>query len=275
MQKILGIYFSTNRLAILILFLVLLIACLASCNSDGKKEESKNLKKETKYFTDELSVQHGMQLFNQNCASCHNFNENEIGPSLGGITSAVDKSWLKTFINDPKAVIEGGDERSGELYEKYKLYMPSFSTIKDRDLEDLLGFIHKFSEGEKKSRNKRSGGLLDPVSDKIPESDLILVIEEFLTVPSSSKSAPVARINKLSAIKTEQGERLFIADLRGKLYEIIDTTAHVYLDANIEIEKFIDNPGLGTGLGSFSILAVSSLGVNTNNTSPNIFVCIA
>ncbi len=243
------VYF--NKKAFCKLFQLTLLICFTACNSSDKKEQAQKVEKENDYVKSELSLQHGMQLFNQHCASCHNFNENVIGPNLAGVTSNVSKQWLVGFIKDPKKSIESGDERAKALFSKYKVYMPSFETIKGKDLEDLLGFIHKFSEGEKKNQNKRPGGIINPLPEKIPESDLTLVIEEFLTVPASSESAPKARINKMSAVKTEQGERIFIADLRGKLYEVVDTTANVYLDLKVEMANFIDNPGYGTGLGSF------------------------
>jgi HEPN domain-containing protein len=85
------------------------------------------------------------------------------------------------FIANPKKSIDSGDERAMELYAKYKMYMPTFEAIKGKDVEDLLGFIHKFSEGEKKNQNNRPGGMLDPIPKKIPEAELALVIEEFLT----------------------------------------------------------------------------------------------
>lgn len=243
------VYF--NKEITLRLFPIILIICFISCNSAEKKEQAANVKNEDRYLTDELSIQHGMQLFNTHCASCHDFNENVIGPSLGGVTSKVSKEWLISFIDNPKKSIESGDARAMELYMKYKSYMPPFETIKEQDLEHLLGFIHKFSEAEKRNKKKRPDAVTNPIKEKIPQSDLILVIEELLTVPPSSETVPKARINKLSAIKTTQGERLFIADLRGKLYEIVDKSTHVYLDLNLELKAFIDNPGWGTGLGSF------------------------
>ena len=235
------------------MLLVPLLFVLAGCNYSTTEEKTNTDSEEkNKYVRGELPVQHGMQLFNQHCASCHEFSSNEIGPNLSGVTSTVDKEWLIAFIDNPKAIIDSGDERAVALFEKYKLYMPSFPTIKDDDLEDLLGFIHKFSEGEKRNRTDRKGGLLNPVTEKILQSSLTLVLEELLTIPASSESAPLARINKLSAIKTKQGERLFISDLRGKLYEIKDTTTQVYLNLVDEEKYFIDNPGWGTGLGSFA-----------------------
>ena len=231
------------------LAVTLFILCFTACNTNDKKEKEQKAAAEqmNNYDTAELTIQRGMVLFNQHCASCHNFNENVIGPNLAGVTSNVSKDWLVKFIENPKNSIESGDQRAMELYAKYKTYMPSFDAIKGNDLEDLLGFIHKFSEGEKKNKNKRPGGILNPIPVKIPDSDLTLVIEEFLTVPPSSESPPKARINKLSPLKTEHGERLFIADLRGKLYEIVASEARTFMDLKVELDDFIDNPGWGTG----------------------------
>ncbi len=224
-----------------------------ACNRFGNKVSPQNaIAANDDYVSDELSVQHGMALFNQHCASCHNFSEAEIGPNLSGVTSAVEKKWLVAFINDPTAVIQKGDERAVALFDKHHLYMPAFPMIKEKDLEDLLGFIHKFSEGEKKSKNIRKDGLLNPIPDKIAPSGLDLVIEEVLTVPPSAETGPKARINTFVALKTQDGERLFLADLRGKLYEMVDSSVRVYLDMNEEEANFIDHPGLGTGLGSFA-----------------------
>jgi len=226
---------------------------LSGCGFGDKKEETaKVLEVKNEYSVDELSIQLGLRLFNENCASCHSFKENEIGPNLAGITSEVDKAWLVAFIKDPAAVIKSGDERAVKTFEKYKLYMPAFPMLEDKEIEGLLGFIHKFSNAEKRTVNNRPGGLLNPIPEKIPLSDLTLVIEEWLTVPASSENSPLARINKLSAIETQQGERLFIVDLRGKLYEIKENKTHVYFNLQAEKSTFIDNPGWGTGFGSFA-----------------------
>ena len=232
-------------------FFMLFLVFLVGCIDDKTKNKTPISKEKDTYVQGELALQHGMELFNEHCASCHNFMADEIGPNLSGITSEVNKEWLTNFIKDPKSVIVSGDTRAVAQYEKYRMYMPSFPSLKDKELEDLLSFIHKFSEAEKKSRNNRPDGLLNPIPEKIPTSDLTLVIEEWLTVPASSDSSPLARINKLSTLRTTVGERMFIADLRGKLYEIINDTVQVYLDLNEEEDDFIDNPGWGTGLGSF------------------------
>ena len=233
-------------------FFALAFCGLLGCNFKDKKEAVEKEVQKDSYLRDELSLQSGMQLFNEHCASCHNFGQTEIGPNLSGVTSRVDKAWLSTFIENPTQLIENGDKRADSLYKKYKVYMPSFPHLKGEDMEHLLAFIHKFSEAEKKSRKPRPGGLINPIPEKIQESELSLVVEELFAIPPSSDTFLKTRINKLLTIESGKGERLFVADLRGKLYEVIDTTSHVFLDLNEKFEHFVDNPGRASGLGSFA-----------------------
>lgn len=227
---------------------VLLFGGLLACQAPSKKtQESQN-----KYRRGELPVQEGMVLFNQNCASCHNFSSNEIGPNLTGITTLVSKDWLKAFIKNPQQMIAKGDQRAVAQFEKFNVYMPSFAQLNDEQLENLLGFIHKFSEGEKRNKSNRKGGLVDPIPEKIASASHQLVVEDFVTLPPSSPSAPDTRINTLRALSFDGKDRLFIGDLRGKLFEIVEGTPHTYLDMSAAIEHFIDRPGLGSGLGSFA-----------------------
>ncbi|MGB3585444.1 MAG: cytochrome c, partial [Tunicatimonas sp.] len=85
---------------------------LLSCNSSQSQEESSP---EVSFVRDELSVQHGQELFNQYCAACHNFQETNIGPNLSGVTTEVDKDWLVSFITNAPEMIDGGDERAQQL----------------------------------------------------------------------------------------------------------------------------------------------------------------
>ncbi len=224
------------------------LSFLSGCGSGSENAavvESKDV-----YARGEMAIQHGMQLFNQHCASCHNFSENGIGPNLTGVTSEVGKEWLVSFIHNPPGVIESGDPRAVALFEKYKQYMPPFPMLEGEDLEDLLGFIHKFSEGEKRNKNNRPGGLINPIPGTIPVSDLTLELEKWFTVPASSEAPPMTRINKM--FPSPDG-RLFIHDLRGKLYQVHENQElSAYIDLAAEIPDFIDNPGKGNGLGSWA-----------------------
>lgn len=241
------------RLFIYLLLFASLQLSLTGCEQKKVEEEKKEEEKEENaYLRDELSTQHGQELFNQYCAACHNFETTEIGPNLSGVTSEESKEWLVSFIRNAPKVIDSGDERAVELFEQYKQYMPAFTMLKEDDIEHILAFIHKFSEGASRSQNNRPGGLLNPIPDRAAASDITLVLEKMVTLPPSADDPPLARINKLLAIQGKQGERLFIHDLRGKLYEIKNNTPQVYLDMAVEFPDFIHIPGYGTGLGSFA-----------------------
>jgi len=228
-------------------FVVILLLIISSCGTDES-----NSKIEQKYLRGELPVQEGMVVFNQNCASCHNFNSAEIGPNLAGITAKMDKEWIKTFIQNPQKMIQKGDERALAQFKKFGVYMPAFEHLEEKDLENLLAFIHKFSEGEKKNTSNRKGALINPITEPIPESNFNLVVEEFTTIPSSSPTPPDTRINTLRTQGIGKLERLFISDLRGTLFEIIEQKPYPYLIISEFIQEFIDAPGLGSGLGSFA-----------------------
>jgi len=226
---------------------ILIVLVFSSCiTNETKKNGAQN------YLRGELPVQEGMVVFNQNCASCHNFNNTEIGPNLAGITGSMDKDWIKRFIQNPQKMIQNGDVRVLAQFEKFGVYMPAFEHLNEEELENLLAFIHKFSEGEKKNISNRKGGLLNPIATAIPSSNFNLVIEEFTTLPASSETAPDTRINTLRAIQMGGKERMFIADLRGGLYEIVDQKPQMYLNVKEQLVDFIDAPGFGSGLGSFA-----------------------
>ncbi|WP_158211935.1 PQQ-dependent sugar dehydrogenase [Robiginitalea sediminis] len=228
------------------IFLTLTVMAL-SCRPDAKQGGGDMAVADT-YLTDELSIQHGMELFNRHCASCHNFTANEIGPNLSGVTSEVSKDWLVDYIHDPKAKIDGGDPRAVAHFERYRLYMPGFPQIQGKDMDHLLGFIHKFSEAEKRNTSNRKGGLINPIPEPIPESGLVLDLEEWFTAPPTSPNPLLARINKLD----RTGTRLFLADQRGLLYEITWDSVKTYLDIREWMPEFIDAPGFGSGLGNFA-----------------------
>ncbi len=243
-QDIAVSFFKSN-----LLFLGFLITILVFTNCNSENPSSTSIKKDV-YDTSEMAIQHGMELFNKQCASCHNFSEKTIGPNLSGITSIVDKKWLISFITDAPTMIERGDKRSVELFEEYKQYMPAFPALRKADMEDILGFIHKYAQGEKRNKNNRTGGLTNPIPETIPTSDLTLVIEEQFKVPGNPKMTPITRINQMSY--GPEG-RLFINDLRGKLIEINENyELSTFMDISKLLPHFIDSPGKGSGFGSWA-----------------------
>lgn len=231
-------------LLLFISFLLILTGCVK--NKDRKQEDS--------YSQNDRPIRHGQELFNQHCASCHNFQNDGIGPNLSGVIAEKDTKWLRSFIANAPQMIKNGDARAVELYEQYnKQYMPAFPMLEKGDIASLLAYIetqqHTNLEKEKK---ERTGTLEDPIPERISSSDLNLVVKRILTIPPSTEAPPLARINKLAAIESKGEDRLFVHDLRGKLHEIKDNEANIYLDLPKNKQNFIDYPGLGSGFGSFA-----------------------
>ena len=231
-----------------IICFLFIIVFVASCKRDGVSSKAIA----SKYLLDELNVQEGQNLFITHCANCHNFEENNIGPNLAGITAQVEKEWLVKFIKNPIAVINSGDARATEQFKKYKQYMTPFPQLKEEEINQILGYIHKFSEGEKKNKASRPGALIDPIKEKMAVSDHTLVLKKWLRVPPSADVAPLARINKMIDLKTGDKYRLLVHDLRGKIFELANDSATVFFDVKSQLPNFMDRPGLASGLGSFT-----------------------
>lgn len=220
--------------------------CLFACNS-GSSEQSA-------YLQDAEAIQHGEELFTQYCASCHNFDQALIGPNLSGVTTEAGHDWLSKFIVNAPEVIQSGDPRATELYEQYKQYMPAFTMLEEQEVESILAYMHTYQEKPQQTQSAltAANALEDPITEKIPASGLTLVMEEYLKAPHSADEGIRARINRMVAFRQNGKERMFVNDLRGNLYEIINGEFKVFMNMKTQMgENFMDNPGWGSGLAHF------------------------
>lgn len=200
--------------------------------------------------SDTAVIAKGKDSFNRNCASCHAFSHSDIGPKLGGITSEVSADWLTHFIKNPQEVISSGDERAGILFKKYKSVMPSFAFLKEEDLSAIIAFLNTNKSTDHPLSPEDKNVITNPIPEKIKLSGLVVDLEHIAKFPASNKDAvPMTRITKLSF---QPGTfSLFVNDLRGKLYKLKNNKPTVYMDMVKLKPKFIDEPGLATGFGSF------------------------
>ena len=200
--------------------------------------------------TDSITIAKGKISFANKCNSCHNFNYDGIGPQLAGITSANSVGWIKNFIRDPKKVIESGDTTAKKLFERYKTLMPSFAYLQDEEINAILAFIHSKKKLEAPVVQEDTNNIKNPIPDTIQSSDLVVDLDLVAQIPRSSDEPPLTRITKLDYQPTT-GD-LFILDLRGKLYRLQNGEQKVYMDMATLKPKFINQPGLATGFGSFT-----------------------
>lgn len=81
--------------------------------------------------------------FKQNCAACHTIGGGKLlGPDLKGVTKARDHEWLEKWLQNPQAVIDGGDAYALKLKDEYGgIVMPTVPGMTPQMAESLLNFI--------------------------------------------------------------------------------------------------------------------------------------
>jgi glucose/arabinose dehydrogenase len=194
----------------------------------------------------------GEAAFIVHCSSCHNFREDGIGPQLGGITTEISADRIARFILDPKKIIESGDERAQQLFKKYKVMMPSFASFTKEQMNGIIAFLNKHAKPAVNADTTKAKALSNPIPDSIKVSKLVVGLQLVTQIPASADSnkLPLTRITKLD-VEPNTGNT-FILDLRGKLYKLRNNRPVAYLDITKLEPKFISEPGLATGFGSFA-----------------------
>ena len=230
---------------LLIQIALLFLLYLSSCNSNSSLDKSA-------ISTDSVTIAKGRASFHQSCSGCHNFRQDDIGPALGGITDSIPATWLLSYIKDPKKMIESGDARAVELIKKYKVTMPSFITLTDDQINGIIAFINTRQKAVPLIVKHTGKELSDPIPDSIKPSNLVVGIDFVTQFPASLKpgEVPRARITKLGYEPNTR--KSFVLDLQGKLYRLENNKPVVYMDMAKLRPKFINEPGLATGFGSFA-----------------------
>lgn len=221
--------------------------CLLAGNSFAQKSVAT-------YSANKPVIEKGDALFQKNCAECHNFRQRGIGPDLAGVTADASYIYLSKFIINSQQVIKSGNKRAVALFAEYKVPMPAHPQFTPGDLKALLSFINTHKKVAEVADNTAGLGepVTDPFSTKIAKAGLTLKLEEWATAPATSTKNPLTRINQTFVLKTNQGNPMFMLDLRGKLYEIKNKQFNVVMDMAKLKPNFINEPGLGTGWGSFA-----------------------
>jgi glucose/arabinose dehydrogenase/mono/diheme cytochrome c family protein len=230
-------------LTVLNSFLIGMAVYFSSCNPETS---SNSIAK------DSVTIAKGKNSFVTNCASCHNFSQYGmgIGSQLAGVTADHSVEWLKNFIRDPKKVIDSGDTIAQKLFKEYKAIMPSFGYLPEDELNAIIAFIDTQKKLIRPQVKEDTNDIKNPIPDTITTSHLVVGVDSFTQIPRSSDQLPATRIIKMD-YQPNTGE-LFVLDLRGKLYKLINGKPQVYMDMATLKPKFIDKPGLATGFGSFA-----------------------
>ncbi len=219
------------------------IGCIAllflfSCNSGISTDN---------ILKDSVSISKGALLFHQNCSGCHNFKQFGIGPNLTGITETDSLDWLRKFIRDPKSMVASGDEHAKSLLANYHSLMPSFTGLKENELDQLIAYLDT-QKGKIKKADPNA--IKNPVPEKIPASNIEIPLQYMAQIPASSNKEPLTRISKMDWVNSAGA--WFVLDQRGRIYKLSGKQAETWLDITKWKPAFINQPGLATGLGSFA-----------------------
>ncbi len=192
----------------------------------------------------------GEMLFEQNCASCHNFKQDAIGPQLGGLKGILTKEYLTDFIKSPKAMFDARNDRATEQFRKFKAMMPDFNHLKSAEIQDIIAFI---LEKPAPKTNKLTGkiALQNPIFEQISKSEIVLNIKKIIQFPFTNAIQPRTRLNKMSFHPITKEN--MVADLQGKIYILNEKNEpETFFDASDHFKNFINKSGLAVGLGSFA-----------------------
>lgn len=194
------------------------------------------------------NISNGTKVFEANCVTCHNFQQDGIGPQLGGLKGVVEQDHLIKFIKSPKAMVEAKDARATATFNKFGTMMPDFQQLKTSDIQDVVAYILAQPAPNDASSKVASQ---NPIPEPIAQAGITLNLQKVLQFPFTNDKQPRTRVNKMGFHPITK--ETLVADLQGKIYILnANNQPEVYFDATRNFKNFVNNPGLATGLGSFA-----------------------
>jgi mono/diheme cytochrome c family protein len=89
---------------------------------------------------------HGKELFDNNCASCHNIHKVMVGPALKGILERRKMNWIIKWVRNPAQMVASKDPYAMKLVAEYQSagIMTSFKALKKKDIEDIMAYVGSY-----------------------------------------------------------------------------------------------------------------------------------
>jgi mono/diheme cytochrome c family protein len=86
----------------------------------------------------------GRQLFNSNCAACHQLDRRGVGPALRGMSEKYEKEWLYSWIRNSQAMVQAGDPIAVRLFNEWnQSVMQAFPQLSDEDLDNIVAYTNQ------------------------------------------------------------------------------------------------------------------------------------
>ena len=89
----------------------------------------------------EADIQAGKNLFNTNCAACHQLNRKAVGPALSGVSEKYDREWLYKWIKNGSQMIKDGDPQAVAIWEEYnRAVMTNYPQFSNEQIDNILAY---------------------------------------------------------------------------------------------------------------------------------------
>ena len=92
-------------------------------------------------ISQEADIQAGKNLFNSNCAACHQLNRKAVGPALSGVSEKYDREWLYSWIKNGTQMIKDGDPQAVSIWEEYnRSIMTNYPQFSNEQIDNILAY---------------------------------------------------------------------------------------------------------------------------------------
>lgn len=152
------------------LFLLIAILFSYSPPSFAQDNEGENTEQTEAQESDSSSEvgdpDHGKELFQANCAACHQRYKRSTGPALhGSLDRAPSRQWLYDWIHNSTELIKAGDSYAVQIFEEYnQSAMTHFPQLSESDIDDIIAYTEqpkpepKIAESAEGSSASSGGG---------------------------------------------------------------------------------------------------------------------
>lgn len=124
----------------------------------------------------------GKELFNTNCAGCHNMEKKVVGPALENTIELQGREWTSKWIANSAELIASGDAHATEIYAEYnQMAMPAFNYLKTEELNAILDYMEGFKK-EKEAKVAEAQAAAPTTTTEQPSSSTSSSIPTFVWI---------------------------------------------------------------------------------------------